>query len=137
MTFHVETKHWPLVLVEFTGEQTAEDFRGYLQALVGLLDRRERFVMFTDSGDSFGIPAGARAELGKIIEDRTDDFERYLQGHAVLIRSPLQRGIFTALNWITSMPGSVRAFGKRRDALDWLRERWEKSTGSPIPAMLL
>jgi hypothetical protein len=52
-----------------------------------------------------------------------DNYERHpelLKGLAIVLNSSLQRGIFTAVNWIARPPYATSAFGGLSEAKIWL-----------------
>jgi hypothetical protein len=68
---------------------------------------------------------------------RTADFLRevqpraaaYFAGAAVVLSSPIQRGILTAVLWIFTPPYPMRAFADVREARGWLLDRLSLGTG--------
>jgi hypothetical protein len=136
MTFSISSRDWPLVTVELERSFSDADLLRYLHAIKEILARREPYVMVTDATLSGGISAGSRRVLSDFITEHRAAFDGYQLGDALLLRSSIQRGMLTALTWLAPMPGHVRGFAERSEAMVWLEDRLVLRTGRTLGVSL-
>jgi len=119
-----DTSRWPLVVVTLSKLAMSEaEFSSYLDWMDQLFVRGGKFVVLIDSRQAPNLPAQRRQVIGErnkaIIQRHPDK----LLAFAFVISSAMQRGIFTAILWITRSADTTRAFTSVSEGEAWLMSR--------------
>jgi hypothetical protein len=122
---------WPVFRVRLAPVAMPDDeFARYLEQIDKLFLRGERFALVIDAREA---PAHTAKERQEIAKHMRASFERYphrLAALAIVLESALQRGIFTAINWLAGPTYPTRSFRTQMDAEVWLRQMLEIPKGS-------
>jgi hypothetical protein len=119
----VDDRYWPIVVFRFAGELSLAELDDYLAKMELLLDRPGRSgglvlhekVRAWDSAMVRRQAAWMKANADRIREKSL--------GVALVVTSPLLRGLLRAILWIQPMPQAHRVFADIPSALAWLSER--------------
>lgn len=115
---------WPLYRVYLPETALSHpEFLELLDTLDGLYLRAQHFGVLLDARAAPPLSAkerGLAAERGNNAEAR---YPGLLVGFAVVLSSPLQRGVFTAIHWLLKRSQTTRAFASTAAAEAWLSSR--------------
>jgi len=113
-----------------------EEFHHYLDTVDALFLRKECFVLVIDARVAPVHTPKERQEVAERIRLSYEHYPRGMAAMAILLETSLQRGIFTAITWLSQRTFPVRAFGNQAKAESWLREALGKGapTSAPAPA---
>jgi len=97
----LETSYWPLVSLVLPKDMTQLDLGPLTRSQDAVFARREKYVSLTDASAVAHLPnakaRGAIAEWAKSIEPLA---KRYQVANALVVPSPLARGVLTAIHWL-------------------------------------
>jgi hypothetical protein len=112
---------WPLFHVTLPlGDMSDESFARLLSRLDGLFLRGERFGILLDVRRSPPLGAKRRQLVAEHAKSSFGRFPGRCAGVAVVLSSSIQRGVFTAIQWILRDTHPARAFATVREAESWL-----------------
>jgi hypothetical protein len=116
-----DDSRWPLYRITLPdGALSDHEFDNFVATLDALYERGQRYAILLDARSAPPLDAKRRqilGERGKAISARRPE---RLSGFAVLLSSQLQRGIFTAIQWVARMHDRARAFATVGEAETWL-----------------
>lgn len=126
--YRVDEARWPLAVFESPGARPVSeiDTDSFYAELDRLLRRRERFATLHDLRDT-RPDATRRKRFADWIETHEAELRLRLAAHAVVVDSTLQRGMITAILWMTSPPCPMKVFDDREEAERWLLEMLARS----------
>jgi hypothetical protein len=104
--------HWPLVVLRLPAHIGEAEVSALAQAQEEIFQRRERYVSLTDTTSVVGLPdARVRSAIGEWLHAIEERAKRYHVANAVVIASPVTRGVLTAVHWLAppSLPTTVCA----------------------------
>ena len=112
---------WPLFRV-YLGPVAMDDneFATLVDTLDELFLRKERFGVVIDVRHAPVLSAQRRQTVAEHAKATFEHFPGKCVGIAVVLSSPLQRGVFTALNWFLRGTHPSRVFPTLFDAESWL-----------------
>ena len=114
---------WPLFRIRLSRLAMNEaEFSEYLKTVDDLFLRGDRFALAIDARDA---PIHTPKERQEIAVHMRASHARYpyrLAAIGIVMSSPVQRGIFTAINWLAGPTYPTRPFRTMKDAEVWLRE---------------
>jgi hypothetical protein len=118
----IDTSDFPLIVARYPAAVSDEGLSRYLDALEALGRSGEAVAVMVDTRDSYLTPR-QRQVLGRSMTTT----KARIVACATVIRSPISRGVMTALLWMVRPPFEVRTFSTAAEArtycLDRLRER--------------
>ena len=119
----VDDRHWPLVIYRFNGVVTMSELEAYLKRQDEMLSRREltMALVLTDKVKMWDTPVLKRQ--AEWVKEHRDILRRYSLGVALVIQSPLVRGMLRAILWMQPMPQPHAVCSTSAEALEWLRGR--------------
>jgi hypothetical protein len=118
---HYDTSRWPLVVVTPAGEQmTDAEFASYLDWMDKLFLRGGQFAVLLDSRRAPPLAAKRRQIIGQRHKAIVERHPGRLVAFAFIISSAMQRGIFTAILWITRSSDTTRVFSSLSEGEAWL-----------------
>lgn len=123
--FVLDVSEWPVARFssEGTGEISVDDM---FERFDSCLAKAEPFVSLHDLRQMPHPSALNRRDFVAAVKDRAEPLERYLLGHAALVKNSLQQGVVTAVMWFLDLPFPVRVFTSEGDALVWLHDRFSR-----------
>ncbi len=117
---------WPVVIMRCPVSLSKDSPREIVHGLERILSRRDRFVLLIDTTLVKAIPDAA---WRKALSDWANDPDtqrktgRYSLGTALIMPSPMVRGIFTAISWVVKHPSPQYAARNMADAVSWCCEQ--------------
>ena len=118
---HYDTSRWPLVVVTPASDpMTDAEFASYLDWMDKLFLRGGKFAVLLDSRRAPPLPAKRRQIIGQRHKAVVDRHPGRLVAFAFVISSAVQRGIFTAILWITRGSETTRVFSSLSEGEAWL-----------------
>jgi hypothetical protein len=114
---------WPVFRIRLPHAAMCEsEFSAYLKTVDDLFLRGERFALVIDARDAPVHSAKERQEIAQHMRSSHARYPYRLAAMAIVMSSPVQRGIFTAINWMAGPTYPIRPFRAVKDAEAWLRE---------------
>ena len=135
MAIEIDDSAWPLVRVRFDQELSNQEWDRYLEQMSRYPDRREKYVTLTDGRRAATPDAGQRKRASELIAREHERTVRWNVANAVLVASPIIRGVITAIEWASPSPVPLKSFGGPEEAHAWLAERYADATGKGLPAL--
>ncbi len=119
----VDERRWPLVVYRFRGRVSMEEMNDYLARQDVLLARHQPTLslVLTEEPKLWETPVLRRQ--AEWIKKNEETLRRYSLGAALVIESPIVRGMLKAVLWIQPMPQPYAVFPTIEEALRWLREQ--------------
>jgi hypothetical protein len=114
---------WPIVRVTYRQSMTAGEAKQFYERLAGYLKRNQRFALLFDARPADVPSAQERAQIAEFWKETAADSSRLLAGVAVVLKTPVGRGVISVVLWAYTPPFPVRAFSTLFDGEKWLRER--------------
>jgi hypothetical protein len=103
--YDFEVKYFPLVVVTSPPSVDEEGIREMFGRFEGLYRARKRYALVMDTTNTREVP---NAKHRKVLTDLTqacaDDARRWCVGTAMVVDSPLIRGVLTAVAWVVPSP---------------------------------
>jgi hypothetical protein len=114
---------WPLFRIRLSQFGMSEsEFFAYLKTVDDLFLRGDRFAVVIDARDAPIHTPKERQEIAQHIRASHARYPYRLAAMGIVMASPVQRGIFTAINWLAGPTYPMRPFRAVSDAEVWLRE---------------
>ncbi len=114
----VDDARWPLVVVEWPRVIGDEELEQVLAALASFYDRRH--AVLHDGMRATGMTAAQRRRLARFSAAHEEDIRRSVVASAAVVKSALQRGIITMVQWAAPTPSPFELFAERAAAEEWL-----------------
>jgi hypothetical protein len=122
----VDDRAWPILMVRFPREVSADGMQAFANAIDRAYDRRERFVALVDAAPIAKLPS---APARKILTDWLTDPARCERdractiGTAVVLPSTPVRVLTAAINMVRPPVSPVRLTATLLEAAQWVRAR--------------
>jgi hypothetical protein len=104
----VDSQHWPVNIVTVQGIPGVPVEHAAIEQICNVLhaftQRKEPYANIVDLTRCPDIPAIERQFVADNFKARHSDYEPYLVAVAVVIASPVMRGVLTAIGWIQPYP---------------------------------
>jgi hypothetical protein len=120
----VNDRYWPLVLFRFSGTVSLPQLNAYLKRQDEQLARREHMGSLVLTEDLRMWDAPVLRRQAEWIKQNEETLRRYSVGAALVIRSPVVRGMLKAILWIQPMPQPYVVCSEIDEALRWLHARF-------------
>lgn len=114
----IDIKSDHLVHVTFAESVADDDIEALFASVREVFRARRRVVLLVDASNS-GLSASQRKLLIGLMREHEDEFRRWVQDSALVVRSALARGTLTALLWMMKPPYEQKVFSSLDDALSW------------------
>ncbi|HEX9105168.1 MAG TPA: hypothetical protein VF997_23315 [Polyangia bacterium] len=114
---------WPLVIFRFRGQASMEELNTYLARQDVLLARKEPMLSLVLAQEAKLWETPVLRRQADWIKQNQELLRRYSLGAALVIQSPIVRGMLKAILWIQPMPQPHAVFPTVEGALRWLREQ--------------
>jgi hypothetical protein len=124
---HLDESLWPLLLVRFTGVASESDFEEYLSRLYALLERREPFVIITDTTQLSWHGASLRHRQAEWSRKHEAAMRERVLGHATIITSTFVRLSVSILDHLYPRPMPHVEVANLPSALAWVTERLQRA----------
>ena len=127
----VDERAWPLVVFKFRGRTTMEELEGYLARQDAMLARQQTMVSLVLAEEAKLWDTPVMRRQADWIKAHKDELRRLSLGAALVIPSPVIRGMLKAIMWIQPMPQPHTIVATPEDGLRWLREQVRRAN-API-----
>lgn len=118
-----DDSEWPVFRIRLSRLAMSEaEFSAYLKAVDDLFLRGDRFVLAIDARDAPIHTPRERQEIALHMRASHARYPYRLAAMGIVMSSPVQRGIFTAINWMAGPTYPIRPFRAMGDAETWLRQ---------------
>lgn len=119
-----DESRWPLVSVCLPqAELNDQEFDAFLDKLDGLFLRMQRFAVLLDARVAPALAPRRRKAVATRANAAQERHPGLMVGFAVVLSSPVQRGVFTAIHWLLRRSDNTRAHATLAEAEAWLLER--------------
>jgi hypothetical protein len=123
----IDERHWPLVIFRFSKDVTLAQLNKYLARQDELLARHEPTASLVLAEDVKLWDTPVLRRQAEWIKQNDELLRTYGLGSALVMQSPLVRGMLKAVLWMAPMPQPHVVCGTVEEALRWLRERVAKA----------
>jgi hypothetical protein len=119
----IDERHWPLVIYRFRGEVSLTELNAYLVRQDELLARHQptASLVLAEEIKLWATPVLRRQ--ADWIKQNQELLRRHSVGAALVLQSPIVRGMLKAILWMQPMPQPHAVCATVDDGLAWLRER--------------
>jgi hypothetical protein len=119
---HINDRYWPLIVFRFSGQVSMEEMERYLTWQDAMVARNlpNASLVITENLRMWEMPVLRRQ--AEWIKKHEPLIRQYSIGAAMVITSPVVRGMLKALLWMQPMPQPHFVGGTTEVALSWLRE---------------
>jgi hypothetical protein len=115
----VDENRWPLVIAEFTDEQTDDQFATYLRHIKRYLDARTRFALIVDLRKATRTPISQQTQVGEWLKSNVNCFRKVNVATAFVFSSPVFRFVLSRVFLIQPMPSPHLVTGDFEEAVTW------------------
>jgi hypothetical protein len=123
VAIEVDDSRWPLVVIRWPEAKiTDADVDAFLATSRGHLARKERFVSLHDGVRATGLDGKQRKVMADHVTAHRDALARWHVAAAIVVASPVLRGVITAVNWLAPPPFPQQTFATLEEGERWLRE---------------
>ena len=114
---------WPIVLVSLPKEDLDRaKLLQHVEQLTAFTRRGRPYVQIIDVRGSNSLNAEARRVVVERMDQDEETHPGILLGVAMVLATPMHRGIFKAISWLTRTPRPFEAFSEIDDAKVWARD---------------
>ncbi len=128
----VDERHWPLVVYRFSGRVSMEEMDSYLARQDALLARHQLTLSLVLATETKLWDPPVMRRQADWIKLNQELLRRYSIGAALVIHSPIVRGMLKAILWIQPMPQPYAVFSTVEGALGWLRDQVAKANAQIV-----
>jgi hypothetical protein len=123
----------PLLVQRYPRDTSDEELSAFTAAVEAFMaDHQEPFAWVVDASALVHATARQRQLMSEFEKRTAEHDRRFCLGTALVVDSPIARGIITAVYWLTPPVYPYRTFAKWDDAEKWARERLaEKGPRTP------
>jgi hypothetical protein len=114
---------------------SAEAFHVHLQALREPYRRGEPFAVLIVMGDHPPLSAAHRKAAAEAMIADVQSYPKLLRAKAVVIRSPVERGVVTAIRWVAKPDYPFAEFDSVAVAKAWLLAQLRASIAGASPRL--
>ena len=119
----VDEHLWPLVIFRFRFRPSMEELEAYLARQDVMLARREPMVSLVLAEEAKLWETPVLRRQAEWIKEHEALLRQYSLGVAMVMQSPIVRGMLKAILWIQPMPQPYTVCSTVEEGLRWLRER--------------
>ena len=113
---------WPIVLVTMPQvELKNAELLGHMDRISAFNRRGAPFALIIDVRASESLSADSRRVIAERMDQDEDTYPGVLLGVAIVLATPLHRGIFKAISWLSRKPRPFEAFTSVDEAMVWAR----------------
>ena len=119
-----DISRWPLVIVTLSQlEMSDAELANYLDWMDELFLRGGKFAVLLDYRQAPYLEAKRRQLIGARTKAALERYPGQLVAFAFIISSAVQRGIFTAILWMSRSAETTRVFSSLSEGEAWLSSR--------------
>jgi hypothetical protein len=118
----IDQRAWPIVVFTFRGTVSPSELEDYLRTSERILAKGERYagIVIADEARPLDVPLIRRQAAW--IKEHAPRLERQSLGVALVIGSPMIRGVLRAILWLQPMPQPYTLASNREEATAWVRK---------------
>jgi hypothetical protein len=140
MPFQLCTDYEPVILIELSGTLSDAELAAMSTEVTELLKlqqaNRIRAAVVLDFSTASAIAPHQRRAIGEWRRDVRGLMSQVCVGMAMVVKTPLIRGVLTAIGWFSPEPVPVVYMSSLGDAINWSINACEKS-GLSVPAQVI
>lgn len=119
-----DVSRWPLVVVTLSQHEMSDaELTQYLDWMDELFLRGGKFAVLLDYRQAPYMPAKRRQRIAARSKAALERHPGQLVAFAFIISSTMQRGIFTAILWMSRSGDTTRVFSSPSEGEAWLNSR--------------
>src|ERR1700756_4599376 len=126
----VDEHLWPLVVFRFHFRPSMEELERYLARQDEMLARRVPMISLVLAEEAKLWETPVLRRQAEWIKHNEAELRRYSLGAALVMQSPIVRGMLKAILWLQPMPQPYHVCSTVEEALRWLRERVASANAS-------
>lgn len=126
--FVMDARQWPFVRI--TSPLSDVNVDSFFEIIDSCLEKRTVFGSLHDIRGLPALDALQRKKFSDYIKRRGPLLQRFIAAHGVVVRSNIERGIVTAVLWVSPVPFPVRVFDSTIEAEKWVRDQIAKASGA-------
>jgi hypothetical protein len=135
--FQYDESLFPLVVVTAPATVELAALNELFASFQRSFERKSRYALLLDLSNVSEIPdAGLRRKISEWEGAHVADTRRWNVCSALVIRSALVRGAFTALRWLVADQAPRQHFGSRQEAIDFCISGLEREGIAMPPALV-
>ena len=115
----IDDTRLPLLIASFSESFADADLAAFHAACQRMLERKLPYAVVLDATAVARVSATQRKAQAEWMKANFADCQSYCAGLAFVIRSPVVRGIFTAILWLQSLPSPYVVVPERQAGIDW------------------
>jgi hypothetical protein len=131
----LDDSKWPLVVFTAVGDQTEDEFEAYLADCDSMLRRRQPHGIIFDARRSTPIGPKLRQRMVAWLSRNDSLLRVYVLANAMVMATPLQRGVFRAILWMRPLPFPYSVETSLEGARQFVCQRLE-ARGCTIPPQM-
>jgi hypothetical protein len=130
---------YPLVVSTWRGVTTLEEAEAFIDDLEALVREAQRrgdgLFLVADLRRVEGTPARVRQRFATFLDELGESWQSAFVATAVLFRSPLMRGVITAIGWLSPIVHAVRPAADLDEAREHFLRECRRLERTPPPAL--
>jgi hypothetical protein len=115
----VDENRWPVVIADFSGEQTDDQLASYLRHIKRYLDARKRFALIVDLRQATRTPLSQQAQIAEWLKSNVNSFRKLNVATAFVFSSPVFRFVLSRVFLIQPMPSPHLVTADFEEAVTW------------------
>lgn len=136
MGVEIHQDAWPIVVMRVHDEFTMSDVEQMIRAFQRAFEREGKFVTWMDARDVPKVPAPAtRRAVAEWMRSIEAQMQEHCVGSCNLIRSPIIRGVITAIYWIYTPPVPQGVPANEEEGRRWCAARLREGGVDPEAAL--
>jgi hypothetical protein len=140
MAFRLSTDNEPVVLIELSGTLSDAELAKMASEVTELLQTQKachiRAAVVIDFSNASAIAPHQRKTIGEWRREVRELMRHVCVGMAMVVKTPLIRGVLTAIGWFSPEPVPVVYLNSLEEAIDWAIDACEKS-GLSMPSQTI
>jgi hypothetical protein len=113
---------WPIVQITMPQAELKDaELMRHMDRISEFNRRGSPFALVIDVRASESLTADSRRVIAERLDQDEDTYPGVLLGVAIVLTTPLHRGIFKAISWLSRKPRPFEAFTSVDDAMAWAR----------------
>jgi len=119
----IDDRLWPLVIFRFRFRPSMDELERYLARQEEMLARKQPMISLVQAEQAKLWETPVLRRQAEWIKEHEALLRQYSLGVAMVMQSPIVRGMLKAILWIQPMPQPYTVCSSVEEGLRWLRER--------------
>ena len=119
----IDDRLWPLVIFRFRFRPSMDELERYLARQEDMLARKQPMISLVQAEQAKLWETPVLRRQAEWIKEHEALLRQYSLGVAMVMQSPIVRGMLKAILWIQPMPQPYTVCSSVEEGLRWLRER--------------